>query len=238
VVQLGVPPLVGHALPHMLQLFGSLRRFASHPLVMLPSQLSKPGLHVIEHAEPLQLGVPLFMLHAWPQPPQLPVEVVVFTSHPLPAMPSQSAYGGVQLPMAQVPFEHVAVAFGTLHTVPQAPQWFVSDCRFVSQPFAGLPSQSPKPGLHAIVQEPPLHDGVPLVALQGLPQAPQLAALVARFVSHPFIGLLSQSPNVPEQDEMTQEPVLQAAVAFGRLHAPPHTPQFIIVSRLVSHPLV
>jgi hypothetical protein len=236
-VQLGVPPLVGHTLLHMLQLFTSLRRLASHPLATLPSQLSKPGLQAIPHVEPLQLATPLFMLQAWPQEPQLPMEVVVFVSHPLPAMPSQSAYGEVQLPMAHAPFEHAAVAFGRLQTVLQPPQWLASVCRFVSQPFAGLPSQSPKPGLHTIAQEPPVQVGVPFVALQALPHAPQLPALVERFVSQPFAGLLSQSPKVPVHDEMAHALALQIEVAFGRLHAAPHAPQFIIVSSCVSHPV-
>jgi hypothetical protein len=221
----------------MLQLFTSVRRFASQPFPALPSQLPKPGLQVIAHVEALQLAMPLFELQVWPQEPQLSVEVLVFVSHPLPAMPSQSANGDLQLPMAQAPFEHAAVALGRLQTVLQTPQWLGSVCRFVSQPFAGLPSQSPKPGLHAIVQEPAVHEGVPFVALQALPQAPQLAALVARFVSQPFAGLLSQSPKVPVHDEMAQAPVLQTAVAFGRLHAAPHAEQFVIVPSWVSHPL-
>jgi hypothetical protein len=43
-------------------------------------------------------------------------------------------------------------------------------------------------------QEPPEQVAVPLVALQALPQRPQLATVVARLVSHPLAAFPSQSP--------------------------------------------
>jgi hypothetical protein len=123
-----------------------------------------------------------------------------------------------------------------LQTVLQPPQWLASVCRFVSQPFAGLPSQSPKPGLQAIVQEPMAQEGVPFVVLQALPHAPQFVALAARFVSQPLAGLPSQSAYVPVHDTTAHAPALQFEIAFGSAHALPHAPQFDIVSRLVSQP--
>ena len=51
----------------------------------------------------------------------------------------------------QVLAPHVALPFegGTGHTVEHPPQWRTSSAGWISQPFAGLLSQSEKPALHA-----------------------------------------------------------------------------------------
>jgi hypothetical protein len=79
------------------------------------------------------------------------------------------------------------------HILPQAPQ-FLCVSSGVSQPFIGLPSQSPKPSLHlAIPQVPIVHEGVPFMAVQAFSQRPQCVVDVLRLVSQPFVGSPSQS---------------------------------------------
>lgn len=50
--------------------------------------------------------------------------------------------------MAQIPVEHVGVPLATVQTVPQEPQLLMLARTFVSQPFAGFPSQFAVPGRH------------------------------------------------------------------------------------------
>src|SRR5690242_4799298 len=61
--------------------------------------------------------------------------------------------------------------------VPQAPQLFASVRVSTSQPFAGSPSQSAKPGLHAKPHAPAVHVATALatVAVHATPQPPQFA---------------------------------------------------------------
>ena len=68
------------------------------------------------------------------------------------------------------------------HTVPQAPQLLAEVLMFVSQPFAGLWSQSAKPPLQKpMAQAPLVHAGVPLGTEQTVPQPPQLVGSVCSF---------------------------------------------------------
>ncbi len=64
----------------------------------------------------------------------------------------------------------------------------------VSHPFVGLPSQSPKPVLHAATAHTPaVHAAVALGGLQRAPHAPQCEVLVRVSTSQPFEGSPSQS---------------------------------------------
>jgi hypothetical protein len=64
----------------------------------------------------------------------------------------------------------------------------------VSQPFAGLPSQLPKPELQLeTVQLPPEQPGVPLGAEHALLQAPQWPTVVLVLISQPSGTLPLQS---------------------------------------------
>ncbi len=64
----------------------------------------------------------------------------------------------------------------------------------VSQPLAGLPSQSPKPALQlATVHAPAAQPATPLAAAQPRPQAPQCDTVVRTSVSQPLAALPSQS---------------------------------------------
>ena len=82
-----------------------------------------------------------------------------------------------------------------MHAVPQAPQLPTVEFRFVSQPFAALPSQSPNPGSQAIWHAPPEQVGLPLEALHTRPQVPQLVSSVAVDTSHPVAYERSQFEN-------------------------------------------
>lgn len=69
-----------------------------------------------------------------------------------------------------------------MHARPQAPQ-FESVASDVSQPSASFPLQSAKPGAQAeSVHAPAVHDVVAFGALHALPQLPQFAGSVWRFV--------------------------------------------------------
>jgi hypothetical protein len=80
--------------------------------------------------------------------------------------------------MAQVPITQVPVALVGLHAWLQPPQFaIVLSC--VSQPFAGLPSQSPNPALQVLRQTPSAQlTWEALVPWQATPQSPQLLTLV------------------------------------------------------------
>jgi hypothetical protein len=114
------------------------------------------------HMDAEQVALPFCVLHAWPHAPQFPVSVVRLVSQPLAGLPSQSAHGATQLPMAQVPLEHAGTACGRLHAVLQLPQWFGSVLRLDSHPLIALPSQLPKPAEHEMEQVPAAQCGVPL----------------------------------------------------------------------------
>jgi hypothetical protein len=96
--------------------------------------------------------------------------------------------------IAQAPAAHDGVPFVASQALAQAPQLAASTARFVSQPLAGSPSQSPKPALQLGLQAPALHVVDPFGLTHALPQAPQFAALVAKLTSQPLAAFKSQSP--------------------------------------------
>jgi hypothetical protein len=146
-------------------------------------------------------------------------------SQPLAASRSQSPRLATQVITAHVPAAHVAVALGSAQARPHIPQWSLAVRVSVSQPLAALPSQSPKPALHATAQRPDAHEGVPLAALHALPHAPQWAAAVERSVSQPLAGFMSQSPK-PALHVTAQRPATHADVPLGRApQAFPQAPQ-------------
>ena len=81
----------------------------------------------------------------WPQVPQLALSVWVLTSQPLAATLSQLAKPVVQLATPQTPAVQLALALGSAHAWPQAPQLAVLVWVLTSQPSEAVPSQSPKP---------------------------------------------------------------------------------------------
>ncbi len=110
-----------------------------------------PAAQVAPHAPPV---------HNWPlgqsvglavveHAPQWLLSVLVLISHPFAATPSQFAKPELHVPSPQTPAVHVAPAFAKAQRMPHPPQLFtLLPSTFVSQPFAGAPSQSPNPDAH------------------------------------------------------------------------------------------
>jgi hypothetical protein len=131
---------------------------------------------------------------------------------------------------------HAGVPFCTEQTVPHPPHALTLLVVAVSQPFAALASQLPKPAAHAMVHVPLTQVGDPFTLLQTLPHAPQLVTDVLVLVSQPLPTLASQFANGVLQLRMAQLPVVHEGVALGRLQERPHPPQFAVVWRFVSQP--
>jgi hypothetical protein len=113
-------PLV-HVSPHAPQ-FALVSSATSHPFATFLSQSPKFVAHVIEHAPSTQLAAPLLLLQTFPHAPQLFTFVCVFTSQPLPALPSQLPKPAVHVPSVHTPAVHASLAFARSHTAPHDPQ--------------------------------------------------------------------------------------------------------------------
>lgn len=137
-----------------------------------------------------------------PHAPQLLTSVAARDSQPFAVRPSQLLKPVTQVPIWQVLDEHVAAAFANEHALPQAPQFATDVLRFVSQPFAALPSQLPSvDGEQAVVipHVPPEQVGEnPPGAVHALEHEPQRFTFVLRFVSQPLAALPSQLPKPVE----------------------------------------
>jgi hypothetical protein len=224
------PPFVLHAEVQPPQWVASVLRLISHPFDALWSQSSKPMLHAVtEHAYPLlvllQASVTWFVLHAFPQAPQLLV-VVIGVSQPLATLPSQSAKPGLHA-ILQVEPTHVPTPPFWLHAFPQAPQLLGSLVTLISQPFAACPSQSLNPALHAMTAHfEALHVSVALFVLHGVVQLPQWFGSLVMLISHPLAGLWSQSI-VPAtvQVDTVHTPRVQTSLAPVTLQAWVHEAQ-------------
>jgi hypothetical protein len=84
----------------------------------------------------------------------------------------------LQVPTPHAPPEQLGVPFATVHAFPHMPQCDVLVLVLVSQPFASIPSQLPKPVLHIEI-------------VHVTPHAPQFV-VVRMLVSQPDI-VASQS---------------------------------------------
>lgn len=127
---------VGHRCPQVPQ-------FARSDVVFthVPAQYDVGALQTLPQCPPEQT-VP--GEHTVPHMPQC-VFVVRAVSHPLTGLPSQFPHPIEHVPMPHVPAAQDGLEFGKLHTLPHAAHDVAVIWRFVSQPFAALPSQSPKP---------------------------------------------------------------------------------------------
>ena len=124
---------------------------------------------------------------------------------------------------------HTPDALVAVHARPHAPQCDDDARRSVSQPFAGSPSQSPKPSLQAHAQAPDAQLAVALARVaQAIPQPPQCDAEVCVSVSQPFEASPSQSPKGAVQLATAQAPARHAATPFVAVHARPQAPQFAV----------
>lgn len=105
-----------------------------------PPQLVCPAGHAATHAPPAQ-DAP--RPHVRPHPPQLSGSLPSPASQPSDASPLQLEYPSAQLTTVQAPPAHPAVAWGSTHARPQAPQFIGLVPSTASQPLALIPSQSP-----------------------------------------------------------------------------------------------
>jgi hypothetical protein len=179
-------------------------------------------------------------LQTVPHAPQLLASVSRATSQPSAALPLQSRWFASHV-YPQVPLPHVVVAPARAgHTIPQPPQLLTSDNALTSHPSAALPLQFLNVPVHVKPQAPPVQSVVAFArAGQTVPQALQLATLVAVSISQPSAAVPLQSRKAPVQVKPHDEPE-QAGVLFARDgQALPHPPQFAgSLALLTSHPSV
>jgi hypothetical protein len=216
-----------HTIPQPPQCCALVSVFCSQPFAVFASQSAKGTTQSKAQPRAAQRAVALAgSAQTIPQPPQLAVFVRTSTSQPFAAFASQFAkpplHANVHIPAAQP-----TVAPGTASQGAQEPQCIGSVRGSTSQPFAAFASQSRRPALQARVQAPLMHMAVvPVVAVQAIPQPPQLARLVSRSVSQPFMRLASQSPRPASQVNPQLPPTPQVAVApGGAVHVALHEPQ-------------
>jgi hypothetical protein len=121
-----------------------------------------------------------------------------------------------------------------VHRVPQAPQLLLSLPRLVSQPFASMPSQFPKPVLHAPrPHAPPVQTAAAFAKPHALPHVPHVCG-AERSASQPLAGLLSQSAN-PARHAVHVKSGAQARFAPTEAQSPseqhwlhPDAPQHVV----------
>ena len=166
-------------------------------------------------------------LHTVAQVLQWLASDVKLVSQPSPRRALQFANPVLQAVIEQLLPEQAPVALAGAQACPQVPQLCMLVLRLVSQPFETRVSQLPKPAVHVIEQSPPVQDAVPLVELQTLLQAPQLAASVVRLASQPFENLVSQSekPALQAPSGIVQAEFRHVAVALAATQAVPQVPQ-------------
>jgi hypothetical protein len=180
-----VPLLLLQALPHAPQFAGLVCVFTSQPFDAAPSQFPNPTAQVPSVQVPLPHDSLAFARsQTVPQVPQS-VSVARLASQPFAATPSQLPNPALHAWSWQAPLKQEEEAFAKVHALPHPPQLPTLAFRFVSQPFAALPSQSPKPALQAMLQLPLEQVGLPLAALHTRPQEPQFVGSVAVETSHP-----------------------------------------------------
>jgi hypothetical protein len=185
-----------HALPQAPQWETLLARVVSQPLAEEPSQSPRPGPQSVRsHTPALQRAPAPSKRQTVTQAPQWSALVRVSVSQPLPGSPSQLAKPGLQLPTPQTPAAQAPVALGGAQGVEHDPQRAALVRVSVSQPLAGLPSQSASPSPQRDAQEPMVHEAAaPEAAVQRVSQVPQWSRSPWRSVSQPLAAMPSQSP--------------------------------------------
>jgi hypothetical protein len=101
-----------HALPQPEQWAGSERVSVSQPFAAFPSQLPQPESHRILQSPATHTAAPWTSAHIFPQEPQLFLLVARLASHPLSAMPSQSAQPALQDLIMHTPPKQEVTALG------------------------------------------------------------------------------------------------------------------------------
>ena len=200
--------------------------------LVVVSGVSQPGApvqspHPAPHASSVQVpdaqvSEALGRSQPTPQPPQSS-SVVVDVSQPFAAFPSQLAQPVPQVAL-HAPPEQVFALLTSAQVTPQPPQFPSETLVLVSQPLAGLPSQSPKPGLHVGSHVPPTHALAPLTNAQAVSHEPQVAT-DARSASQPLAALSSQSAVPGSHTDDEHEPARQLVAASVSVQTRPHAPQ-------------
>lgn len=162
-----VPCVVLQTLPHPPHAPVLVSVFVSQPFAVLPSQSAKGAVHEAIWQDPDEHDATAFgRLQAVPQVTQFAL-VFRLVSQPSAYCPLQSAKPALQLPREHVELAQAATPLATEHALPHEPQLVTLVVRFVSHPFAELPSQSPSPAEHVeIPHTPETQLGVPPVAEQ------------------------------------------------------------------------
>jgi hypothetical protein len=197
-------------------------------LAGLPSQFPKPVEQVaIPQAPAAQTPAAFAGAQTVPHAPQFAMLAVTSVSHPFAGLPSQFPHPASQAATAQLPEAQADVACASAQAFPHAPQFAMLAVTSVSQPFPGIPSQFPHPGLHGPrPQLPPAQAAVPFVGVeQAFPHAPQWATFVRTSASQPFAAFPSQFPKPVAQVAIPQAPAAQTPVAFAGAQVAPHAPQ-------------
>lgn len=209
-----------------------LQQSSGRPAV--PPHAVEPIAHT--HAPPAH-DAPV--THAIPQPPQCAELVSVLASQPFIALPSQFAKPVLHAPSVHVLAAQLAAALGREHAAPHAPQCASVFVVLVSQPLTALPSQLPKPMLHApSVQLPVVHDAAALGREHTIPHAPQWLVLLLVLVSQPLLSVPSQSPKPALHVPIEHTLAAHAGAALLRVHATPQPPQLeVLLVMLISQPL-
>ncbi len=153
----------------------SSRSDASHPLISIVSQLSKPAAQASRtQLDARQSVVALLRVQLRRHPPQCAGATRVSTSQPLARLPSQSAKDAAHAVYPQAPLTHDAVALNGMHAARHMPQFGRLVRVSTSQPFAGMPSQSAKPVEHIAYEQIPLaHTAAALGGAHPRPHVPQ-----------------------------------------------------------------
>jgi len=237
-VQLAVPLVPTHARPHAPQLVVVVM-FTSHTSPGMPLQSAVPAAQLtlevpqVEAAHTATLptgGVGQRVVQA---PQLLMSPAVTLTSQPSTDDPLQSRKPAAHAPMVQRPAAQVAAALANWQLLPHTPQLVTVVLVLTSQPLLALPSQLPKPALHAArVHALDAQPATPLARVHTVPHAPQL------------LGSLARSRQTPEQltvgdaqvaEHMPPEQICPDA------HITPQPPQLLLsvaVARQVPEQLV
>ncbi len=236
-----------HDIPQAPQCARSLCVLASQPSIWSPLQLRNEPVHApmtqvpARHCEPA-----LAKLQVRPQAPQLfttcaPIEVPetpvkVFVSQPSTSIPLQSPLpmGQSARPLPHTPIWHSGtLPTGAMQRLPHIMQLRASVARLVSQPLAGLRSQSEKPAMQVKSQVPARHTATAFGGVaQARPQPPQCIVLVCVFTSQPLAADMSQLAKFAAHVPTAHMPALHAGVAtLGSIREAqlvPQVPQFAV----------
>lgn len=223
------------ARPHAPQLVKVLTR-VSQPLLVIPSQLPKPGTQSVSVQAPAAHdAVPLGNAQGTPHAPQferLRIEV----SQPSAVDALQSSKPGEHVVTRQMPVEQSPVPEEGAQILSHAPQstLVVSGD---SQPLSSRPSQSPQFRSQLAIAHVPVEQlEVEFGAAHSMAQPPQCEFDVSG-CSQPSDATPLQSPKPASQVTIVHDPASHPATATcSSVQASPQPPQSLGVSMSTSHP--